>query len=650
MSILQALAAFYDRLERRGQDGPAIVPPLGQKPVEIDYVLEITPDGRPVELKKRYVPEGRRRAGKLMMPGTAYNPKPGKGESHWDDLSFGGRTSGRRSYVLWDKTSYVFGVAAKKSKGDKKVTLEPEISKKSREDHAAFVDAHRALATDADVPELGALLRFLDAWRPEHWSERGFPADALDRNIAFEVSGNRIRLDQLPKARERARGVIASTTRARHCLISGDAKPFAARHPQFRVAGGQTSGAPIVSYNADAFVSFEQDKAATAPVSEEAAFKYGAALNWLLDRDNGRMFRLGDTTVVFWADAKPTDRGEEAAIEAEEALRYEMTDDVAPVALDDEAPEADEEPVVDDSDDEDRDVDSAATAVMTEQAGNVRHLRRAPDMAKLDPETRLHVLGLSPNAGRIAVRFWLVDTWGHLAENIDRFKRDILIEPPDRHPHKKAYALLFETAVQGKAENIPKRLGGELARAILSGTHYPQTLFAAVVGRIRADKRINASRAGLCKAFIVRNFAREDFPVALETESDDGAYNLGRLFAVYEYAERSVADRNASIRDKFIGAASATPRRVFPILMRGYEHNASALAKGDGNKRGAGIKAAKTISQILGRFGGEMPFPTALRLEDQGRFFVGYYHQMQALYTKADGIAAACNDTEDTAQ
>lgn len=649
MTILQALTAFYDRLERRGQeDGRAIVPAPGQKPVEIDYVLEIDLDGRPVELKKRHVSEGRRRAGKLMMPGTAYNPKPEKGDSHWEDLSFAGRTSGRRSFVLWDKTSYVFGVAAKKTKGDKKTVLEPEISKKSREDHDAFVAAHRALLGEADEPELRAFLRFLETWKPEDWAERGFASDALDRNVAFEMAGKRVRLDQLSKAKEFARGVIASATPARHCLASGEVKPFAARHPQFRVTGAQSSGASLVSYNADAFVSFEQDKAATAPVSEEAAFKYGAALNWLLDRDNGRMFRLGETTVVFWADDKSTKRGEEAAIEAEEALRYEMTDDSAPAAGRDGESDTDVEDDL--ADDEDRDVDAFDTAELEAQAGNVRHLRRAPDMSKLDPDTRLHVLGLSPNAGRIAVRFWLVDTWGHLSENIARFKRDVRIEPPDRNPDKKAYALLFETAVQGKAENIPKRLGGELARAILTGTPYPQTLFAAVIGRIRADKRINAARAGLCKAFIVRNFKREDFPVALDTESDNEAYNLGRLFAVYEYAEKSVADRNATIRDKFIGAASATPRRVFPILMRGYEHNASALAKGDGNKRGAGIKAAKTVSQILGRFGGEMPFPKALPLDSQGRFFVGYYHQMQALYTKAEGAATDPNDTEDTEQ
>lgn len=539
----------------------------------------------------------------------------------------------------------MFGVSARKAKkGEKKPALEPEISKKSREDHDAFIAAHKSLLADTGVPELRAFLRFLESWKPEDWVECGYPTDALDRNIAFVIAGKRIRLDRLPEARELAGSVIASATPPRHCLVSGETKPFAPRHPQFRVAGAQSSGASLVSYNADAFISFEQDKAATAPVSENAAFKYGAALNWLLDRDNGRMFWLGETTVVFWAD----DNSDEAAVAAEEALHDAMTDDAARDGAEVESDALGDDEFVDDN--EDRDVDLDNRAEMEAQATNVRHLRRSPDMSKLDPDTRLHVLGLSPNAGRIAVRFWLTDTWGHLSDNIDQFKQDIRIEPPDKNPNKKAYALLFETAAQGEAKNIPPRLGGEFARAILTDSQYPQTLLAAVIGRIRADKKINAARAGLCKAFIVRNFGREDFPVALETESSDEAYNLGRLFAVYEYAERSVAERNATIKDKFIGAASATPRRVFPILMRGYEHNASALAKGDGNKRGAGVKAAKAVSQILARFKGEMPFPTALRLDAQGRFFVGYYHQMQALYTKAENAASPSNDTEDTEQ
>jgi CRISPR-associated protein Csd1 len=642
MTILQSLAAFYDRLELRGRGGPAIVPPPGLKPVVIDYLLEIDFNGRPIGLKKRHVPDGRKRAGKLMMPGTVYNPDPKTGQSTWEDLSFGGRTVGRRSFVFWDKTSYVFGVAAKKSTEGGKAIIEPEMSKKSGEDHAAFVAAHRALLAETEVPEFHALLRFLESWTPEQWVERVYPPDALDRNIAFEVSGKRMRLDQMPKARELAASVLAARTSLRHCLITGEVRPYAARHPQFKgVAGAQSAGAPLVSYNADAFVSFDADKAATAPVSEEAAFKYGAALNWLLDRDNGRVFRLGETTVVFWADEKSTSGGDDAARDVEETFRSEMTDSEAPVV----SAGSDED--ADDDDDEDRDIDAEDAPLMQAQAQDVRHQRRAPDPSKLDKATRMHVLGLSPNAGRIAVRFWLVDTWGHLAANIDRFKQVIAIDPPDRNPDKKAYALLFETASQGKPENIPKRLGGELARAILTGGPYPHTLLTSIIGRIRADKRINAARVGLCKAVIARNFAREDFPVALDPANTNAAYRLGRLFALIEGAQKAALPGiKATVKDKYFGAACATPARVFPLLHKNAMNHLAAVRK----ERGPGL--AHWMDQEIGAVWAGLAdeLPRLLRLEEQGRFIAGYYHQRytRAANTPAEAQQILASDPEDT--
>ena len=640
MSILQALTQLYDRLDRRGQrDGLAVVPPPGLKFAEIDFVLEIDRDGEPLALKSK-IAANARRGPKLMVPGTAFNPKSAKGEPIWEDLSFRNRTSGRRSYLFWDKSSYVFGVATKK---DSK-PVEADVNKKSREDFDAFVAAHRRLLADETDPDFLTLLRFLDVWSPDRWATSGFPVDALDKNVAIQISGAHGRLDEKLEARSLARSVVAPKTEPRPCILSDEIRPYAAAHPQFRgVRGAQSSGASLVSFNWDAFESYGQDKAATSPVSEEAAFKYGAALSWLLDRANSRAFRLGEMTVVFWADEKSAAGGEDDALGIEDALATEFGTPLV-------ASEADDTPADDaDSDSDETDIDSEQEQVMVQQADDVRTQRAPPDLAKLDPNARLHILGLSPNAGRIAVCFWLVDTWGHIAGNIQAHHVGMRIKPKDFSSDRKPDALLYETAVQGKAENIPPRLGGELARAILSGGAYPRTLYAAVIARTRADKTINAARAGLCKAIINREQTMEVIPVALNPDSSDGAYNLGRLFASYEYAERSVADRNASIRDKYIGAASATPRRVFPILMRGYEHNASALAKGEGNQRGAGVKASKAVRQILDRFG-EAPFPTALALEGQGRFFVGYYHQMSAFYTKSTADTANTAEDKDAIQ
>ncbi|MGO8781509.1 MAG: type I-C CRISPR-associated protein Cas8c/Csd1 [Rhodomicrobium sp.] len=606
MTILQSLAAFYDRLDRRGD-----APRTGYAPVGVSFAIPIARDGsvdKVIDLRDHG--GGRPFAVDRMLP---------KVRDH--------NNSGQDPFLFWDNTGYALGLVKKEMKRGS-----PDGLFKS------FKAANLAATEGATSPELMAFRAFLVRWRPEQQALLGILDNDLDTNIVFRCIETGRLIHDVEEASSIWRGILNPNDAPNQlCLVSGELRPQARLHPKFPslVAGGNR--APIVSFNEKSFESYGKDQGANAPVSEEAAFKYGAALNWLLDPVNSRRFRLGETTVVFWADEK--EYGEEAAEAAEDRFWTDFgTDDRG--ETEDEGGGGEKR---DGADANESDIDAEEAAKIGAQAQNIRHLRKPPDLSKLKPETRLHVLGLSPNSGRIAVRFWLVDTWGHLEENLKRHKRDTAIEPPGPNPDQKAYALLYETAVQRKRENIPPRLGGELARAILTGGHYPRTLYAAVIARIRADKTINAARAGLCKAVINRDHDEEEIPVALNPESDDGAYNLGRLFAVYEYAERSVADRNATIRDKFIGAASATPRRVFPLLMRGYEHNASALAKGEGNQRGAGTKAAKAVSQILDRFGGEMPFPAALPIEDQGRFFVGYYHQRAALYTKSDRCAPSEN-------
>ncbi len=481
-----------------------------------------------------------------------------------------------------------------------------------------------------------AFRAFLVKWRPEQQALLGILDNDLDTNIVFRCIETGRLIYDVEEASSIWRGILNPNDGQTSFACVWRASASSAITSKISIAGGRGEQGPIVSFNEKSFESYGKDQGANAPVSEEAAFKYGAALNWLLDPVNSRRFRLGETTVVFWADEK--EYGEEAAEAAEDRFWTDFgTDDRG--ETEDEGGGGEKR---DGADANESDIDAEEAAKIGAQAQNIRHLRKPPDLSKLKPETRLQCSVSLPTAAAspCASGWW---TLGGILRRTSSATNATPLLSPGPNPDQKAYALLYETAVQRKRENIPPRLGGELARAILTGGHYPRTLYAAVIARIRADKTINAARAGLCKAVINRDHDEEEIPVALNPESDDGAYNLGRLFAVYEYAERSVADRNATIRDKFIGAASATPRRVFPLLMRGYEHNASALAKGEGNQRGAGTKAAKAVSQILDRFGGEMPFPAALPIEDQGRFFVGYYHQRAALYTKSDRCAPSEN-------
>lgn len=613
MTILQALNKFYARLDRRGD-----APKRGYMPVRIGFVLEISADGTPGRLidirdksKKTAISE------KFLMPGIS-------------------RTSGIKSAFMWDKTAYVFGVAGIEETIDGKKAILPGQKKRTLQEHQAFVELHEERLGKIDDEGASALLAFLQNWAPENWDQSGFNNEALDQNIAFRLKGDDDRIDQRAAVMQVVGNLQGQQGESAMCLIEGTNAAFVENHPQFKgVIGAQSSGAPIVSFNSDAYESFGKSRGANAPVSQQAAFRYGAALNWLLDRDNGRCLRMGEATVVFWADEK--DVGEDAANNAEEFFD-------APFGSNTKEPD----PVATDPD------KNQAEIIKTELA-NAASGRAAPDEAELKPETRMHILALSPNAGRIAVRFWLTDTFGHLRENLLQHERDLALEPSAFKGKPKAWALLYETAAQHKEKNIPSRLGGEMMQAILTGQRYPRTFLTAVIGRIRADKNLSGVRAAILKATINRDLrknerdeTKEGIPMALAENSSNQAYNLGRLFAAYEYAEKSVAKRNATIKDKFIGSASATPQRIFPIIMRGYEHNVSKLAKGSDHQRGSGVRVAQVVSQILGLFEGDADFPTALKLEDQARFFVGYYHQNAAMYAKkpdADGKESSNDQT-----
>lgn len=617
MTILAALDGLYERLAARDE-----VASPGYAPAKIAYELVLAADGTPLELA-----DIRARSGKTPRPRDLIVPVPADT-----------RTSGIKPMFLWDKTAYVFGLVNTAPKG---ATPVPGQARRTADEHVAFIAFHQELLADTDDPGLLIFLAFLDRWRPEMFEALGFSPEALDQNIVLRLDGEHRHLHDRPAAKRLWAEANADAGDVGMCLVTGETAPLARLHPMLRgVPGAQSSGAALVSFNLPAFDSYGRSQGGNAPVSTHAAFAYTTALNWLLTHqgvriaDHSRSVEItdhthlsgrrrlvvADTTVVFWADARGV--GEEAADTAEDWFA-ELLDPQTPT-----------------EDDGQRDA-AEAGRIRTALDDVVKGRAVGEIDAGLEEETRMYLLGLAPNAARLAVRFWLVDSFGNLARSIARHWQDLAIEPPGWKGPPPAWSLVLETALQGKADNVPPRLAGEVIRAILTGERYPRTLLSGVVARIRADGQINGRRAAICKAVVNRLLRKEDdegrIPVGLDEESDNIAYNLGRLFAAYAYAESSFAERGATIRDKYIGSASATPRRVFPILMRGYEHNRSSLAKSiEGFKKGAGHKADRAVAQILDRYDGDVPFPDVLKLEDQAFFFVGFYHQHQNFFKKKD--------------
>ena len=124
--------------------------------------------------------------------------------------------------------------------------------------------------------------------------------------------------------------------------------------------------------------------------------------------------------------------------------------------------------------------------------------------------------------------------------------------------------------------------------------------------------------------------------MGLDTGQLSIGYHLGRLFAVLEkIQEEANPGLNATIRERYYGAACGSPVSVFPTLMRLKNHHLAKLHKG--RKTNFEI----LISEIMGNFN---EFSSHQNLHEQGKFAIGYYHQRQDLFTsKREDVS---NETE----
>jgi CRISPR-associated protein Csd1 len=577
--ILQALDGYYHRVAR--QEGS--LPAYGYSDQPISYALVVAKNGSVQDVMPLVAQRGRRtEATRMPVPRPVI------------------RTSGVAANFLWDKTAYVLGV--KRDPNDKAKWVE------APREHAAFRKLHEELLATSDDEGLGAVLAVLARWTPSDVASVLRDPDILDANVVFRLDGDRGFVHDRPAAREIWAGHLASLSGADGlCLVTGATAPLARLHPSLKgVRGAQSSGASIVSFNLDAFTSFGKDQGLNAPVSEQAAFAYTTALNHLLrpGDHNRQRLQVGDATTVFWAEAASA--AGEAAAEAAEDLFGSLLAPPAEDALGEKA--------------------TGRLRAILEKVAAGRPLQEI-DPA-LDPGTRCFVLGLAPNASRLSVRFWQVDDLGTLVARLGEHWHDLAIEPRPWKMAPEPWRLVRETAPQGKAENVPPTLAGETMRSILTGGHYPETLFASVVMRCRTDRELNGIRAAILKACLVRADRKagrkESVSVSLDTQETNAGYRLGRLFAVLESIQRTaLGPVNASIRDRYYGAASATPGAVFPVLLRTAGHHLANVRKGDKTKLAGWFE--REIGEIMDGIGTSLP--RNLAIADQGRFAIGYYHQ-----------------------
>jgi CRISPR-associated protein Csd1 len=589
--ILQALNAHYQRLLDDPDSG---VSPPGYSPAKVSHALIINVAGELIDILTLSDQQGKRNVPKVLLV-----PEQVK------------RTSGISANILCDSLSYVLGIDRSKQ-GD--ITVMPDK-------YADFKKKNELFLSDSESEEALAVRAFLATWKPDCSLEHPVISQRLEdlagaSNFVFKLDGVIGYVHEHPGIRATWDSRLKDTANdsAEQCLIVGSVLPIARIHPSIKgVVGAQTSGASLVSFNADAFTSYGKSQSFNAPVSNQAAFAYGTALNYLIASDTNRV-RLADTTMVFWADKKGG--------RVEETVLSWCLDPVeADVAEDDGkrriAPEA------------------------ARQAKTIFERIRA-GLSVGDPtfasDTRCYILGIAPNAARLSVRFWQISSFGDIITKVAQHYSDMNIAGIEKIGNMVSpWRTMKAVAVQEDAKNIPPLLGGQFLKSILSGQLYPQTVFNAALMRCRTGGEhggVNIIRAAIIKAFLLRKYRMQNKPereatitVSLNEDSTNPAYLLGRLFSLLEKVQRDALGNNlnATIRDRYFGAASATPGAVFPLLLRLSRHHISNSKYGDWSDR-----------QIQEVMNGLDAFPAHLNMEEQGLFILGYYHQNPANYKKSE--------------
>ena len=379
------------------------------------------------------------------------------------------------------------------------------------------------------------------------------------------------------------------------CLISGHNSEIVRLCTDTPIVGSKNS-AKLVSFNDSSYCSYNKEQGENSPISKEAEFAFSSSLKKLVSKDSHNKFLIGNRTFVFWAS-----KNDEVGKQAEECI-WDMFG-------------------FNDSNDDDP----------NHGIEQVRKVFKAIYSGSLQTtmDDKFYILGLAPNSARIAVAYWAEIPLKEFAKRINRHFDDMEIvdNRKEQKPYMGLRSILSSITLGGKSSDVIPNLPEVVVKSIFQGLPYPQPLFSACIRHVRAEQNITKTRVAIIKAYLNRlNSKEQKINIMLDKENKNQGYLCGRLFAVLEKIQEE-ANGQHSIRERYMNSASATPAMVFPTILNLSSHHAEKLTEG------RNVYFEKLKQEIVDKISAD-GFPTHLDLQDQGRFFVGYYHQRQDFFEK----------------
>jgi CRISPR-associated protein Csd1 len=580
--ILKALYDYYNRASD--------LAPIGMEYKEIGFLIVIDWNGKFIRLEDRRI--DKKSCQKFLVAQHV------------------SRTSAVKANLLWDSSSYVLGLSDKEGDEQKSRTCLQKFKDKIDEALDKLPDNKKLLAVHnfykQDYTELINAIKSDILWETIEKD--------LTKCFSFIIKGE---YSIIAEDKEIIQAMSQShddddSNKYAICLITGAKSKSVTTSIATAIPGSQAT-AKLVAFQVNSgYDSYGKSQGANAPISVEADFAFTTALNRLLDKKSQNKFTIGNRTYLFWASSKS-----EASKQFEASLISFLGKDYA------------------DKDNPNNNIEEIRDTFNKIYSGAYPS----------NSDDRFFILGLAPNAARIAVAYWQEITVKEFAKNLVAHFDDMEIidgRPIDkRKPYSGLHSMMAAVTLGGKSSEVQPNLPDAVIKSIVQHTPYPIALYNASLRRIRAEQNPTITRVAILKAYLNRitNYNNLKLNTMLDKDNNNQGYLCGRLFAVLEYIQYR-ANKLNTIKERYLNAASATPASVFPTLMNLSVHHAEKLSEG------ANIYCEKLKAEIIQDISAN-GFPAHLDLNDQGRFFVGYYHQRQALFAGKANTADSDNSEQE---
>ena len=557
------LKALYDYYQRSGEE----VAPLGLEYKQIGFIIVLDKDGHFLRFEDRRLDK--------------------KSAQQFLVMKSVGRSSAPVANYLYDNSQYVFGYSDKGDLDSMRKYFDTFKSKVA--EIYGMYSENRAIQAVYAFYQLEPSAMVEAMQQDALWDDIAKNLNKKYSTFSFLIDGD----TEIVASKRDLMNLATSedTVEGKLCLVTGKHSKTVEVTTATMIPGSQAT-AKLVAFQVNSgYDSYGKTKGNNAPISEDAEFAYTTALNHMLRPDSHNKFMVGNRTFLFWASS-----ASQAAKESEDSLFALLG-----------RPETDD-------DNPNRRIELVRSTFMAIYNGKL----------SADNDDKFYILGLAPNSARIAVVYWSEMPLRDFAGVISRHFEDM--EMVDIRKEKKPYvglhSILGSVTLGGKSSDAIPNMPDAVVKSIFQGLPYPISLFQACIRRVRAEQSINVVRAAIMKAYLNRlnDNNHKNIESMLDKENNNQGYLCGRLFAVLENLQYA-ANKQDSIRSSYMNAASSTPAAVFSTILKLSNSHYGKLSK---ENKGLAVFFDNQKKEIMAMI---QDFPTTLDLGDQGRFFLGYYHQ-----------------------